>query len=93
MLTELFYADDLLLMAQSESELKYKQLINWKKGVETKGLEVNDNTTKVIWTGVTYRKRLLQDIYVQTSWKKCYIVCHARNGHDDAVVSKEVLTW
>ena len=44
---ELLYADDLALMASSLQDLenKYKA---WKEGMETKGLRVNTNKTKVM---------------------------------------------
>ena len=38
---ELLYADDLVLMAESE-ELLMEKLRKWKKGMEAKGLRVND---------------------------------------------------
>lgn len=42
---ELLYADDLVLMARSEEELKRK-VQKWKSGMETKGLKVNVAKTK-----------------------------------------------
>ena len=44
---ELFYANDLVLMAESE-ELLMEKLRKWKKGMETKGLRVNAGKTKVM---------------------------------------------
>ena len=42
---ELLYADDLVLMAESE-ELLMEKLRKWKKGIEAKGLRVNAGKTK-----------------------------------------------
>jgi hypothetical protein len=44
---ELLYADDLVLIAESENELMAKLKI-WKKGFEEKGLKVNVGKTKVM---------------------------------------------
>jgi hypothetical protein len=44
---ELLYADDLVLMAESEEELRQK-LIDWKTAMEQKGLRVNIGKTKVM---------------------------------------------
>ena len=44
---ELFYADDLVLLAESREKLMEKMSI-WKEGVESKGLRVNVGKTKVM---------------------------------------------
>ena len=44
---ELLYADDLVLMAESE-KLLMEKLRKWKKGMEAKGLRVNAGKTKVM---------------------------------------------
>ena len=44
---ELRYADDLVLMAESE-ELLMEKLRKWKKGMEAKGLRMNAGKTKVM---------------------------------------------
>ena len=44
---EWLYADDLVLMAESE-ELLMEKLKKWKKGMEAKGLRVNAGNTKVM---------------------------------------------
>ena len=44
---ELLYADDLVIMAESEDELRTK-LIEWKSEMEKKGLRVNMGKTKVM---------------------------------------------
>ena len=43
---ELFYADDLLLLAES-SGILMEQIKIWKEGLESKGLKVNIRKTKV----------------------------------------------
>jgi hypothetical protein len=48
---ELLYADDLVLMAESEVELVEK-IRKWKSGMEDKGLRVNMGKTKVMRCGV-----------------------------------------
>ena len=44
---ELFYADDLVIIAASKSELM-ERIELWKKGMEGKGLRVNVKKTKVL---------------------------------------------
>ena len=44
---ELLYADDLVLIAESEEELKRK-MVTWKNEMEKKGLKVNIGKTKVM---------------------------------------------
>ena len=44
---ELLYADDLVLIADSEEELKRK-MVTWKNAMEKKGLKVNIGKTKVM---------------------------------------------
>ena len=43
---EMLYADDLEVIAESEEEL-IKRLNEWKDNVESKGMRVNMNKTKV----------------------------------------------
>ena len=43
---ELLYADDLAVIAETEEEL-----IKWKENVESKGMRVNMNKTKVMISG------------------------------------------
>ena len=52
---ELLYADDLVLLADTEDELKEK-LQRWKSGLERKGLRVNVGKTKVMECGVGLKK-------------------------------------
>ena len=44
---EILYADDLVLIAESEGDL-IKKIQNWKNGFESKGLRVNVTKTKVM---------------------------------------------
>ena len=44
---ELFYADDLVLMADTREQLTAK-LSTWREGMEAKGLRVNMRKTKVM---------------------------------------------
>jgi len=43
---ELLYADDLILMAESEESL-HDRIVKWKSGLEAKGLKMNTGKTKV----------------------------------------------
>ena len=52
---ELLYADDLVLLADSEDDLRRK-LQRWKNGLEAKGLRVNVGKTKVMRCGVGLQK-------------------------------------
>ena len=45
---ELLYADDSAVIAETEEELT-KRLNEWKDNVESKGMRVNMNKTKVMW--------------------------------------------
>ena len=47
---ELLYADDVVLMAKSEAELKEK-ILKWKAHLEAKGLKVNAGKSKVMVGG------------------------------------------
>ena len=47
---ELLYADDLAVIAETEEEL-IKRLNVWKDNVESKGMRVNMNKTKVMISG------------------------------------------
>ena len=47
---ELLYADDLAVIAETEEEL-IKRLNKWKDNVESKGMRVNMNKTKVMISG------------------------------------------
>jgi len=45
---ELLYADDLIVMAESEESLRDK-IVKWKSGLEAKGLKMNIGKTKVMF--------------------------------------------
>ena len=47
---ELLYADDLAVIAETDEEL-IKRLNEWKENVESKGMRVNMNKTKVMISG------------------------------------------
>jgi len=46
---ELLYADDLILMAESEESLRVK-IVKWKSGLDAKGLKMNTGKTKVMFS-------------------------------------------
>ena len=46
---EILYADDLILMAESEESL-HDKIIKWKSGLEAKGLKMNTGKTKVMFS-------------------------------------------
>ena len=52
---QFLYADDLVLLADSEDDLKRK-LKRWQNGLEAKGLRVNVGKTKVMKCGVGLQK-------------------------------------
>ena len=60
---ELLYADDLILMAESE-ELLMEKSRKWKNGMEAKGLRVNARKTKVMHVkgGTGFRVRILESV-------------------------------
>ena len=47
---EILFADDQVLIAESEEELKQK-LRNWEDALKAKGLKVNVNKRKVMFSG------------------------------------------
>jgi len=54
---ELLYADDLVVIAESEDRL-IKRLNEWKDNVENRGMRVNMNKTKVMISGE--RQKVMQ---------------------------------
>ena len=46
---ELLYADDLIVMAESEESLRGK-IVKWKSGLEAKGMKMNTGKTKVMFS-------------------------------------------
>ena len=53
---KLLYADDLAVIAETEEEL-IKRLNEWKDNVESKGMRVNMNKTKVVISGERQKVR------------------------------------
>ena len=53
---ELLYADDLAVIAETEEEL-IKRLNEWKDNVESKGMRVSMNKTKVMINGERQKVR------------------------------------
>jgi len=53
---ELLYADDLVVIGETEEEL-IKRLKEWKDNVESKGIRVNMNKTKVMISGKRQKVR------------------------------------
>jgi len=53
---ELLYADDLAVIAETEKEL-IKRLNEWEHNMETKGMRVNMNKTKVMISGERQKVR------------------------------------
>jgi len=54
---ELLYADDLAVIAETDEEL-IKRINEWKDNVESKGMRVNMNKTKVVISGERQKVRL-----------------------------------
>ena len=87
-LSELLYADDLVLMSETMEELRNK-LLNWKEAFESKGLKVNHKAlTKMrqIWpssvgeimiskTVVSVLQSLGFNIY-HNFYENIFILCH-----------------
>ena len=46
---ELLYADDLILMEESEESIRDK-IVKWKSGLTAKGLKMNTGKTKVMFS-------------------------------------------
>ena len=73
---ELLYADDLAMIAETEEEL-IKRLNEWKNNVESTGVRVNMNKTKVMISGERQKVR-------QEAVRWPYGVCSkgiVRNGY------------
>ena len=81
---ELLYADDLVLMTESE-ELLLEKLRKWKKGMEAKGLRVNAGKTKVMQCRVSR---------FQSEYSREHPCGVCRKGVDDnAILCVECLRW
>ena len=90
LLWELLYVDDLAAIAETEEEL-IKMLNEWKHNVESKGMRVNMNKTKVIISGERQmvRQRMLDGhagSAVKVSVAIQYSVVVATNGYIRNVV-------
>ena len=81
---ELLYADDLVLMAESE-ELLLEKLRKWKNGMEAKGLRVNAGKTKVMQCQVSR-------VQSEDSGKHPCGVCRKKVG-DNSIRCMECLRW
>ena len=81
---ELLYADDLVLMAESE-ELLVEKLRKWKKGMEAKGLGVNAGKTKVMQCRVSRFQS-------EDSGEHPCGVCRKGVG-DNSILCVECLRW
>ena len=66
---ELLYADDLILMAESEESLRDK-IVKWKSGLEAKGLKMNTGKTKVMFSCSMKHKVEAVTARVRSAWKK-----------------------
>ena len=81
---ELLYADDLVLMAESEA-LLLEKLRKWKNGMEAKGLRVNAGKTKVMQCRVSR-------VQSKDSGKHPCGVCRKGVG-DNSIRCVECLRW
>ena len=69
---ELLYADDLVLMAESIEELKWK-VLRWKECMEAKGLKMNIGKTKVMVSGKNCGDvERLGEVAMYCMWKGCW---------------------
>ena len=77
---ELLYADDLVLIAESE-ELLVEKIEKWRKGLETGGLRVNFGKTKIMRCEIGAGQ-------VKSSGKYPYGVCKKGVGRNSILCSK-----
>ena len=87
---ELLYADDLAVIAETEEEL-IKRLNEWKDNLESKGMRVNLNKTKVMISGERQKVRQKAVRWPAGSAVKVLVAIHysvlvARNGYIRNVV-------
>ena len=63
---ELLYADDLILMAESEESV-HDKIVKWKSGLEAKGVKMDTGKTKVcsvvVWKIMWKRKISVPVVY------------------------------
>jgi Reverse transcriptase (RNA-dependent DNA polymerase) len=79
---ELLNADDLVLMAQSENDIKEK-LRKWKGTLESKGMKVNIEKTKVLWKNSDNQK--------ESSAKLPCAVCNKGVGSNSVMCIRDYL--
>jgi len=87
---KLIYADDLVVIAESEEEL-IKKLSRWKHGVQSKSMKVNMNKTKVrLLEKAATEYTILDDghvvFVVEVLIETQYSVLSARNGCTGSVI-------
>jgi len=87
---ELLYADDLAVIAENEEEL-IKRLNEWKDNMESKGMRVSMNKTKVMISGERQKVKQKAVIWPCGSAVKVLVAIHysvivARNGYIRNVV-------
>jgi len=90
----MLYADDLAVIAEREEEL-IKRLNEWKDNVESKGMRVNMNKTKVVISG---ERQKVRQKAVRWPCGVCskgvgrihYSVLAARNGYTRNTVVQRV---
>jgi len=68
---ELLYADDLVVIAETEEDL-IKRLNEWKNNVENKGMRVNMNKTKVMISGERQKPVQGCKMAVWCMWQRCW---------------------
>ena len=83
---ELLFADDLVLIAESEEELGQK-VRNWKDAMEAKGLKVNVNKTKGMISGKCGKPAVGYVKY------PCGVVCAARASETTRYYAEHVVSW
>jgi len=76
---ESLYADDLVLMAETE-ELLVEKIQIWKKSMEEKGLIVSLGKTKVMKCEARFGPTLQKGIYVM--YPECLGICEQNLGYE-----------
>ena len=74
-LSELLYADDLVLMSETVGELRNK-FLKWKEAYESKGLKVNLGKTKVVVCG-----GITEDSLSKSKVDSCTVCCLRVKAH------------
>jgi len=68
---ELLYADDLVVMAETEDDLM-KRLNEWKDFVENRGMRVNMNKTQRDWRGMAEGNAEGCEMAMLCMWSRCW---------------------